>query len=136
MSITPTITWSNPANITYGTPLSSTQLDATASVPGTFVYTPPLGTVLNVGLNQLLNITFTPNDAANYTTTSATTSINLIGVPDAHFRINQTQGTVPPDVQFKDKTTGSPTEWYWVFGDGTTSNLQNPKYTYTTLENY
>jgi PKD repeat protein len=95
-----------------------------------------LGTVLNAGLNQLLNITFAPNDAANYTTTSATTSINVIGVPDAHFRINQTQGTVPPDVQFTDKTTGSPTEWYWVFGDGTTSNLQNPEYTYTTLGNY
>ncbi len=33
----PTITWSNPANITYGTALNSTQLDATASVPGTFI---------------------------------------------------------------------------------------------------
>jgi len=30
---TPTITWSNPANITYGTPLSSTQLNASASNP-------------------------------------------------------------------------------------------------------
>ena len=28
---TPTITWSNPANITYGTPLSSTQLNAFAT---------------------------------------------------------------------------------------------------------
>ena len=37
---TPTITWVNPANITSGTALSGTQLDATASVPGTFVYTP------------------------------------------------------------------------------------------------
>ena len=36
----PTITWSNPANIISGIPLSSNQLDATPSVPGTFVYTP------------------------------------------------------------------------------------------------
>ena len=42
-----TITWSNPADIVYRTPLSSTQLDATASVPGTFIYTPPAGTVLS-----------------------------------------------------------------------------------------
>jgi hypothetical protein len=40
----PTITWSRPANITYGTALSSIQLDATATfngnmVPGTFAYT-------------------------------------------------------------------------------------------------
>ncbi len=38
---TPTITWGNPASIIYGTPLSNVQLDASASVPGTYVYTPP-----------------------------------------------------------------------------------------------
>ena len=32
---TPTITWAAPAGITYGTALSATQLNATASVPGT-----------------------------------------------------------------------------------------------------
>ena len=36
----PTITWDNPANILYGTALSGAQLAATASVPGTFTYTP------------------------------------------------------------------------------------------------
>ena len=39
----PTITWANPADITYGTALGAIQLDATASVPGTFTYTPALG---------------------------------------------------------------------------------------------
>ena len=39
----PIITWPTPAAITYGTPLSATQLNATASVPGTFVYTPAAG---------------------------------------------------------------------------------------------
>ena len=67
---TPIITWSNPANITYGTALSSTQLDATASVPGNFVYTPPSGTVLGAG-QQTLNTIFTPTDIANYTIASA-----------------------------------------------------------------
>ena len=69
---TPTITWSNPAGITYGTALSGTQLNATASVPGTFAYTPAAGTVLNAGAGQTLSVTFTPTDTANYT--SATTS--------------------------------------------------------------
>ena len=41
---TPVITWATPAAITYGTTLSSTQLNATASVPGTFVYSPAAGT--------------------------------------------------------------------------------------------
>jgi YVTN family beta-propeller protein len=77
MQITPTITWSNPANITYGTALSNTQLDATASVNGTLVYTPPSGTVLSAGLQQTLKTTFTPKDTVNYTTASASVVINV-----------------------------------------------------------
>ena len=74
---TPTITWNNPADITQGTPLSSTQLNAVASVPGTFAYIPPSGTVLNVGTNKL-TVSFTPTDTTNYNTASATVSINVL----------------------------------------------------------
>src|SRR4029077_17923510 len=74
---TPLITWSNPAGITYGTALSGTQLDATASVPGTFVYSPTLGTVLSAGAAQSLAVTFTPTDAANYTTAIKTVTIDV-----------------------------------------------------------
>ena len=42
----------DPAAITYGTALSATQLDATAPVPGTFVYTPAAGTVLGAGCSR------------------------------------------------------------------------------------
>ena len=52
LKATSTITWSNPPNIVYGTPLSSTQLDAAANVAGTFAYTPALGTVLKGGNGQ------------------------------------------------------------------------------------
>src|SRR6266700_5671245 len=45
---TPPITWSNPADITYGTALSLTQLNATATIAGSFLYSPAAGTVLNV----------------------------------------------------------------------------------------
>ena len=61
----PAITWSNPAPIVYGTPLSSSQLNATASVPGTFNYSPPLGAIVPAG-TQPLYLTFTPTDSANY----------------------------------------------------------------------
>ena len=46
-----TLTWANPAPITYGTPLSSAQLNATDNAPGggTFIYTPAAGTVLPAG---------------------------------------------------------------------------------------
>ncbi len=75
---TPTITWTNLIDIIYGTPLSNTQLDASASVPGTFVYIPQSGTVLSAGQNQQLTTTFTPTDTANYTTASATALINVL----------------------------------------------------------
>jgi hypothetical protein len=74
---TPTITWPNPADIIYGTALSSTQLDAVASVPGTFTYTPPKGTVLKAGVGQTLSLDFTPADTIDYKSTSATTTINV-----------------------------------------------------------
>jgi uncharacterized delta-60 repeat protein len=77
--ITPLITWANPAAITYGTALSTTQLNATASVPGTFVYTPASGVILNAGVGQSLSVSFTPTDSVNYATPSpATAAINVI----------------------------------------------------------
>jgi hypothetical protein len=71
---TPTITWATPASVTYGTAIGSTQLSATASVAGTFVYTPASGAILGVGA-QTLSTTFTPTDTTKYTTATATVSL-------------------------------------------------------------
>ena len=62
----PTLAWLNPAPITYGTALSSNQLNASASVPGTFIYNPAAGTVLNSGTN-VLTVNFTPTDTTRLT---------------------------------------------------------------------
>ena len=78
LKATSTITWSNPPNIVYGTPLSSTQLDAAANVAGTFAYTPALGTVLKAGNGQTLSVTFTPTDTTDYATTTATATMNVL----------------------------------------------------------
>ena len=72
----PTITWSNPADIVYGTALSSKQLDATSSVPGSFSYNPAAGTVLSRGIHTL-SVSFTPTDTTDYTGASASVSINV-----------------------------------------------------------
>ena len=60
----PRVTWAIPASITYGTPLSSVQLNATAAVAGTFSYYPAAGVVLPAG-SHVLTTTFTPT-SANY----------------------------------------------------------------------
>jgi hypothetical protein len=75
---TPVITWQAPANITQGTPLSSTQLNARADVAGAFVYSPAAGTVLPAGAGQTLSAAFTPADTVHYTTATATTRITVV----------------------------------------------------------
>ncbi|MFD2515234.1 MBG domain-containing protein [Pontibacter locisalis] len=80
---TPTITWANPADISYGTALSATQLNATASVPGSFAYSPAAGTVLNAGSDQLLSVIFTPQQPENYNNASANVRIIVNPAPMA-----------------------------------------------------
>jgi len=78
----PVITWENPADIIYGTLLSTIQLSAITSVPGTLIYTPALGTKLNAGANQDLRVDFSPTDSMQYNTASKTVKINVIPKKD------------------------------------------------------
>lgn len=73
----PEVVWNNPADITYGTLLSGTQLNGTADVPGTFVYDPPAGTLLSAGAGQSLTAQFTPTDTANYEVVDVYKAINV-----------------------------------------------------------
>ncbi len=75
---TPVITWPSLNNINYGTPLSSTQLKATTTVPGTFTYDPPAGTILNVGDNQVLSVDFEPADPGSWISARAEALINVL----------------------------------------------------------
>ena len=79
----PVITWTNPAPITYGTPLGAGQLNALATfagtnLPGTFTYNYPTGTVLNASTN-IIGVQFTPNDTLHFN--SATSSVSLVVSP-------------------------------------------------------
>ncbi len=76
--VTPTITWGSPASAPAGTLLSATQLNAAASVPGTFVYTPAIGTPLTTG-TQTLSVIFNPTDTINYTTVTASVTLTVTG---------------------------------------------------------
>ncbi len=72
----PVISWADPASITYGTMLGDDQLNASADVGGTFAYEPAAGTVLPAG-DHILNVTFTPDDDANYTTATADVTLTV-----------------------------------------------------------
>jgi MBG domain (YGX type) len=73
---TPTINWATPTAVTYGTALGAKQLDATASVAGSFAYNPAAGTVLTAGA-QTLKATFTPTDTSKYNMATASVSLTV-----------------------------------------------------------
>jgi len=76
-----TITWNALATMTYGGPLSSTQLNATVvgvaggSAPGALTYTPAAGTILPAGSNSL---TVTAAATANYNSATKTVTISVL----------------------------------------------------------
>jgi hypothetical protein len=55
-------------------------LNATASVPGSFAYTPSNGTVLNAGTNTPCFI-FTPADTVDYSTVTDCLSLVVLPAP-------------------------------------------------------
>jgi hypothetical protein len=122
--VAPTITWPTPSPISYGTALSATQLDATANVAGTFVYTPALGTVLPLG-TQTLSVTFTPADAVEYA--AATASVTLTVFPPGEaaaqpvFSVESGTYTTPLAVAITDATAGA-TIYYTTDGSTPTIN--------------
>jgi hypothetical protein len=80
MQATPSLTWSTPVAIGYGTALGASQLNAMPNIAGNLTYTSPAGTVLPAG-NHTLNVFFTPTDSGNYTTASLDVSIQVISSP-------------------------------------------------------
>lgn len=88
---TPNISWPAPADIVYGTPLTAVQLNATASVPGTFTYHPSWWTYLSAGSNQVLSVTFQPFDRANFLPATASVTI----------KVQPAALSIKPDDQFK-----------------------------------
>src|SRR4029453_18866747 len=69
-----TITWSDPAAITYGTALSATQLNATSSGDGALTYTPAAGPVLDAGSQTL---TVDAAETTNYKPASKSVSLTF-----------------------------------------------------------
>ena len=56
--------------------------------------------------------------------------------PVADFVGNPLSGNAPLTVHFTDLSTNNPTSWDWTFGDGGSSQQQNPSHEYTSAANY
>ncbi len=75
-----TITWAPPAAITYGTPLSSTQLDA-SGIPagGTYTYSPASGAIEEAG-TVTLKVTYKPSNS-DYSNSTDTVALQVLQAP-------------------------------------------------------
>lgn len=75
--ILPTIEWESPSGITYGNKLDNSELNATTDVPGKFIYSPEVGTLLEAGKAQTLEVIFIPTDTINYISVSESVTIDV-----------------------------------------------------------
>ena len=72
----PNLTWNPLGSTTYGTPLSTNQLNATSTLAGTYTYNPTNGALLDAKTHTL-SVTFRPTDSNNYLS-PITTNVSLV----------------------------------------------------------
>jgi PKD repeat protein len=128
------------------TPLLVTFTDNSANIPATWWWS------FGDGSSSV----YTQNTAHTYTTngnyvvwlnvsnvfgvSNTSKTINVFGTnPIASFTKNNSMGGAPLAVAFTDTSTiysSGILTWYWRFGDGGVSYLQNPTYTYASTGNY
>ena len=104
------------------------------------------GSVVRAGAeNSLIRITHRSDDRNGDLTLvtnpayfeGLATTIDLTATVIAGFNPETVvNGEAPLDVTFIDTSAGSPAAWHWDFGDGATSDLQNPSHTYAIPGSY
>ena len=114
---TPSIAWTDPAPVTYGTGLPAGALNATANTAGTFDYSHAADEVLGAG-EHTLTVDFTPEDQCQYATTQATVVLTVNKAPLTITAIDATR----PEGQANPAFTFS----YSGFVDGDTMIVNPP----------
>jgi len=140
----PTVAISNApaygcAPFTYTPTVSLTAVDAVTSYAWDFGngftfngFTPPPQTYAAGVYNISLTVTTSGGCTA---TATGTVKVGTVK-PTPLFTATPTTQCVGQPIQFTDQSTGGADQWLWDFGDGSTSSLQNPAYTYTKPGTY
>jgi PKD repeat protein len=81
-------------------------------------------------------VTLTVSNQCGSDSETKTNYITVYCAPVANFNGSPTNGCSPLTVQFNDQSTCNPTSWNWNFGDGGTSNQQNPSHTFSNAGSY
>jgi PKD repeat protein len=82
-------------------------------------------------------VTLQVSNAAGSDTASQSITVSQGGsAPNANFTWSPSSPQVGQSVQFTDTSSGSPTSWWWTFGDGGASTLQHPTHSYSSAATY
>ena len=85
------------------------------------------------------NYSVTVTDGNGCISTAIVNVATMDTPPVADFLVNNAENVaicLGAEVAFTDLSTNTPTQWAWNFGDGQTSNVQNPTHTYANAGNY
>ena len=83
-----------------------------------------------------ITIRFTSDGAVTEPGFEINWSCNLPTTPPVpNFDVDNTNSCLGI-IDFEDKSTNAPSSWFWDFGDGNTSTLQNPVHTYAASGSY
>ena len=98
----------------------------------------PSAIYFNPGTYTVTLTVKTASGASN--TVTKTAFITVVNEPVVNFKTDKTSGCSPAVIKFTDQSTTPPgttiTGWKWDFGDGGTSNQQNPTYVYRNPGSY
>jgi PKD repeat protein len=97
--------------------------------------------IVSYSLPGTYTVTLVVRNAAGIDQEVKTNYITVSPSPTAVISADRTTACVPATIQFSDMSiippgAGTIISWEWDFGDGGTSNLQNPSHTYTAVGFY
>jgi PKD repeat protein len=95
-------------------------------------------TVTNLTVGQRYYFAVTAYDIARTSESGFSNEVSgtVEPAPVAIFNADPASGSSPLDVTFTDLSTGNIISWLWDFGDGSTSNAENPSHTYSYPGSY
>ncbi len=114
----------------------STYLGGSAADIGYCIAARTIGNVYVTGKTSSLDFPATLNAFMTFNTAGSDAFVAKLNALLANFSANKSIGTFPLTVQFTDASEGAFSSWFWDFGDGNSSTVQNPGHIYASPGSY
>jgi len=104
---------------------------------GTSPLQSPSHEYVTVDCNQIYTVSLAVTGSGGGSDTETKVGyITVNPLPVADFTASRRRGRVPLTIDFTDQSTGAPSSWSWLFGDGQSSLEASPSHTYNSTGTY